>query len=1334
MKFQKIEKRPDVAEQKVKGTSSLGPGEQNFRRIFVSTTICLAIVDRQGRCVDMNKAMLEYLGLSPESTIGEIGEMLLVLSDKQRHDEITAKMERDGTVKNMEMRLRAKDGSYRDALLSIEPIVVGSASSWLTIWTDITSFKKAEERVKKLNRVYAVLSDVNQVIVRHRNLPELFDKVCQIAVEKGGFAHASIAFLDERTQQVTIAAHGGKSDGYIEQFTNSLNEAPKPYCPIDSALRGHGGILCSPTGPAEELHACQNCAQRLGFQSVVSFPLRVFDKVRGSINLYSDRLSFFDEEELKLLDEMSLDVSFAMEFIEEEAERKGAEEASRDTQAQTRLFVEQAPLSIAMFDREMKCLAASRRWIEEFELGNTKLIGLNHYDLHPDISDSWREAHRRGLQGESVHKDEDVWTRADGSSHWLRWAVHPWMDDARKIGGIIISLEDITDRKQAEEARRDSEKRYRLISEHSADVIWILDLATQRFSYVSPSVYRLRGYTPEEVMAQSFERALVPEAYSLIAEDLPKRLKAFAEGDESARVQTREIDQPHKNGSTVQTEVVTTLLTDELGRATEVLGVSRDISDRKRAETALRESEERFRKAFYTSPDSININRLHDGVYVLINKGFIDITGYSEKELLGISSLDLNIWAHPADRQRLISGLKEKGEVRNLEAQFRLKNGEIRYGLMSASVIELSGVPHILSITRDITNRRRAEEGLRESEARYRTLTEAAQDSIFIVDRDDVVQFVNTAAAKFLGRTPQDIVGRKRSEFFPPDVGGTQEKSIQKVLKSGEPASDESPHLSSRGEVWLNTSLAPLKNDEGNVVAVLGISREITERKRAEETRRLLAHTMESISEIATITDLQNRLTYVNESFVRTYGYERNEVIGRHIGFLWSPNNPSGLLEEILSKSKIGFWKGEVLNVTKNGREFPLFLRASLVRDDSGATIGLVGISEDVSERKQLEAQFLQAQKMEAVGRLAGGVAHDFNNMIGVILGYAVLMEQQLKPADPLLHRVRAIISCAEKSANLTRQLLAFARKQIISPVPLNLSNAVLSIQAMLARLIGEDITLHIHADDNLWNVKFDPTQFDQVLANLATNARDAITDVGIITIEMMNVVIDSRYKGAHLDFVPGEYVMVAFSDTGVGMDKETQANIFEPFFTTKPEGEGTGLGLATVFGIVKQNNGFINVYSESGNGTTFKIFFPRYYGAAETVSEKEEDIPLKGTETILVVEDEEELLTLCKKALEMQGYTVLAADSPGDAILICQQQDRTIDLLVSDVVMPGMNGKELREKLESIKPGMKVIFMSGYTADVVAHRGIMDEGLQFLAKPFTPQALVKKVRKVLNG
>jgi nitrogen-specific signal transduction histidine kinase/ActR/RegA family two-component response regulator len=389
---------------------------------------------------------------------------------------------------------------------------------------------------------------------------------------------------------------------------------------------------------------------------------------------------------------------------------------------------------------------------------------------------------------------------------------------------------------------------------------------------------------------------------------------------------------------------------------------------------------------------------------------------------------------------------------------------------------------------------------------------------------------------------------------------------------------------------------------------------------------------------------------------------------------------------------------------------------------------------EDITETLFLESRLRQAQKLESVGRLAGGVAHDFNNMLGVILGHVELALEQAEENHEIYSDLKEIQKAAQRSADLTRQLLTFARKQIITPRKLDLNLTVKSMLTMLRRLIGEDIDLAWKPAETLWPVKMDPSQIDQILANLCVNARDAIAGVGKLTIETGMVSFDEGYCAEHAGFIPGDFVLLGVSDDGCGMDKETLNNLFEPFFTTKEMGKGTGLGLATVYGIIKQNNGFINVYSEPGRGSTFKIYLPRLVGDEDTdkaVPDKKA-VPV-GNETILIVEDEPAILKLTRMMLERKGYSVLSAATPAEAIKMAENHIDKIHLLMTDVVMPGMNGRDLAWHLTTLYPDIKLLFMSGYTANVIAHQGVLDEGVAFIQKPFSMADVAEKLREVLD-
>jgi signal transduction histidine kinase/ActR/RegA family two-component response regulator len=407
-----------------------------------------------------------------------------------------------------------------------------------------------------------------------------------------------------------------------------------------------------------------------------------------------------------------------------------------------------------------------------------------------------------------------------------------------------------------------------------------------------------------------------------------------------------------------------------------------------------------------------------------------------------------------------------------------------------------------------------------------------------------------------------------------------------------------------------------------------------------------------------------------------------------------------------------------------------------------GTVSQMLGIATDITARKQTEEalhrseeQLRQAQKMEAVGKLAGGVAHDFNNLLTVINGHTALSLRRLGPEDPLYRKLEAIREAGERAASLTRQLLAFSRKQIMQPKVLDLNHVIFETNKMLQRLIGEDVDLLIGLTPDLGKIKADPGQIEQVLMNLAVNARDAMPKGGKVTIETQNVYIDEEYSSRHLSVRPGQYVMLAVSDTGCGMNAATQERIFEPFFTTKETGKGTGLGLSTVYGIVKQSGGNVWVYSEVGQGTTFKIYLPCVESPAEEFKLITADAQATpGTETVLLVEDEEMVRNMTREILQESGYQVLEAKHGHEALLVAERHNGPIHLMLSDVVMPQMSGRELAEQLSPMRREMKVLYMSGYTDDAIVHHGVLDEGMAFIEKPFTPNALTHKLREVLTA
>jgi two-component system cell cycle sensor histidine kinase/response regulator CckA len=671
------------------------------------------------------------------------------------------------------------------------------------------------------------------------------------------------------------------------------------------------------------------------------------------------------------------------------------------------------------------------------------------------------------------------------------------------------------------------------------------------------------------------------------------------------------------------------------------------------------------------------------------------------------------------------------GEATAVEA---LKRGATDYVLKTSLPRLPSVVQRALQEATDRRRRRAAEEALSTSEIRYRRLFETAQDGILLLDAETgVITEANPFLLKLLRYTAEEIVGKKLWE-----IG-----AILDVVAS----QDAFRNLQARGFVRYEN--IPLETKTGETKAVEFISntywagdktviqcnvRDITERTRAEAENARLVTAIEQSGEGVMITNTTGDIEYVNPAFTRITGYALEEVLGRNPRILKSGKQDPTLYQRLWATILKGeIWHGELVNRRKDGKLYTEEMNIAPVRDSRGDITHFIATKHDVTERKHLEDQLRQAQKMEAVGRLAGGVAHDFNNLLTVINGYSDMLLDRVTGSDPTRGPVEEIRRAGDRAASLTRQLLAFSRQQVLEPKVLDLNELVADGEEMLRRLIGEDIDLAVVRASRLGRVKADPGQIFQILMNLAVNARDAMPQGGKLTIETSDVEFDEARAQRH-PIAPGRYVMLAVSDTGVGMDADTQARMFEPFFTTKEKGKGTGLGLAMVYGTVKQSGGFIWVYSEPGRGTTLKIHLPRVEEVHELVrTSQPQRHSSAGTETVLLLEDEEAVRTLASVILQSSGYKVLESRSPEDALRIGEQCKEPIDLLLTDMVMPRMSGRQVAEHLASLRPALRVIFMSGYTDNALVHDGALEARSAFLQKPFTPLALARKVREVLD-
>jgi len=795
----------------------------------------------------------------------------------------------------------------------------------------------------------------------------------------------------------------------------------------------------------------------------------------------------------------------------------------------------------------------------------------------------------------------------------------------------------------------------------------------------------------------------------------------------------------------------------------------------KRAEAALRMSEEKLKSIFRTAP--VGIGMVVNRVFMEVNQRFCDLTGYGREELIGRSARLI----YPSEEEYERVGLEKyaqfaHSDVGEVETRFKRRDGAIIDVLLRSTPRDRADLSDgVIFTALDISAQKRAEEALGLHAKRLQSLLDL--HALADAPREQLLDFVLEASLStmqsevaFIGmidesestmtihRWSKDAMARcaidDKPIIYPVSQAGSWGECIrrrQAVLVNDYQAPHPGKKGLPEGHVPIRRFLAVPVMDKGRVALAAAVANkakdytkddvkafnsllakmwEIFKRREAEEAFQTLVN----CAPIGIHFVQDGRFKMVNPGLEKITAYSQEELIGRDTLDYVVPE-----YRDEVRQNAVKMLKGQ----SHLPYEFPIFTKGGETRwvlEKLSSTVyqgrrAALGYFMDITEHKNLEGQFLQAQKMEAVGRLAGGVAHDFNNMLNVILGYSDLMSQKLSQHDPLVRYLAEIRKAADRAASLTSQLLAFSRKQIMQPQVLDLNVTFAEMESMIARLIGEDIEIALALDPDLGMVKADPGHIEQIIMNLAVNARDAMPQGGRLTLETANVYLDESYVQKHAFASPGPYVMLAVSDNGQGMDAATLARIFEPFFTTKEEGRGTGLGMSTVYGIVKQNGGRVEVYSEIGQGTTFKVYLPQVEEAASAVAAVKPlaQEALYGSETVLVVEDEDALRPLICSFLARYGYKVLEARHGGEALLLCERHPGPIHLLVTDVVMPQMSGRELSNRLALLRPDLKVLYMSGYTENAVVNQGVLDPAVSFIQKPFRLNFLMETIRRILD-
>ncbi|MFB3915668.1 MAG: PAS domain S-box protein [Terriglobales bacterium] len=1042
-------------------------------------------------------------------------------------------------------------------------------------------------------------------------------------------------------------------------------------------------------------------------------------------------------------------------------DRKQAEAALRESEGKFRALSETASSAIFIYQGS-KFLYVNAASENITGYSRQELLHMNLWELvHPEFREVLNQ---RGLalqRGEPVpeHFEFKLLTKG-GQEKWVHFsaAAIPFNGGLALLGTAF----DISENKRSSEELLLQKAYLEQLFECAPEGIVVRD-NSGRILRANREFCRMFGYEPGEVARQRLDDLIVPE------DKLDEAASLTRFGSAGGRFNIETVRR-RKDGALVDVSILGTPVQVESGQVA-VYVIYRDITEGKRGEQALIESEAKFRAVADTAASAIYIHTA--GRFLYVNRASEAISGYTREELLGMRPFSL---VHPDHRAVLRDRFRQRqqGSQATDRYEFKIiaKNGEVRWLDFSASRIQFSGQFAVLATAFDVTERKRAEqlqsllyhiaeranaaEDLQEFYAAvHGILAELLYAKNFYVALYD--------AEKNLLSWPYFV---DEQDHAPPQPRSPRKGLTEYVLHTGQPllASPEVfDGLVERGEVeplgapsidWLGVPLKIGERTFGVLVAqsydrkfrygrreqeiLTFVSQHVAsaiEHKREQEALRESEERYRSLFERAAYgiyrTDMEGGFVTVNPALVRMLGYDSAEEVLRlkvRDAYL-DPNDRARIIDEF---HREGRSVHETRWRRKDGRSIIVRLTGRTSLNRQGIMDGYEVIVEDVTERRALEEQLQHSQKLDAVGRLAGGVAHDFNNLLTVIKGYSELMLSQFQEADPMRGQMDEIRKAADRAATLTRQLLAFSRRQMLAPKVLDLNIIVSNMDRLLRRLLGEDVELLVMPAADLGHIKADPGQIEQVIMNLAVNARDAMPQGGQLVIETANLALDQAYPLQGTAVKPGRYVVLTVSDTGHGMSEDIRSRIFEPFFTTKEK--GTGLGLSTVYGIVKQSGGYIWVYSEPGRGASFKVYLPRVDEAPDIPSFRSpDDSPYRGTETILLLEDEDGVRALVRQMLQQHGYKVLEASNAGEALILCERHRGPLHLLVTDVVLTQISGPEIAKRLLALRPDMRVLYMSGYTEDAIVQHGVLRPGIEFVQKPFTAQLLASKVRAVLD-
>jgi len=1259
----------------------------------------ILLIARDGTIVSANEGASAAYGYSkhelekmnirdiraPES-LGDLEKQMAAIADQGRMRFETSHRRRDGKTFPVETSSRF--------------IEVEGQRYFLAIIRDITDRKNAEQRLTRVRDGF--LSFGADPVKNINALVELCGRMM-------GGTSALYSRLDG--ELLCVIGHWNMPPHFKEE------DVAEGHLCFDLIKRGREDLMVLRDLPSSHYFHSDPNVKTYGLKTYIGHAVRFGQEKIGSLCVVFQRDVNPTDEDRKLLGILAAAIGI-------EENRRHKEQALKESEDRYRHLVEFSPDAIAVHIGG-RFVFVNRAGITLIGAKDpSELIGKPILDIvHPDYHDVVRLRLREqsgGSPGQPFIEEQFV--RLDGTPVDVEVASTPIMYQGKQA--TLVVARDLRDRKQAQEELI----KLRKAVESSGEIIFTTD-TDGTFTFVNPEFTRVYGYSAEEVVGKVTPRILKggtldQSSYEYFWEALLLR-----------RVHKGELTNRTKDGRLITVEGSASPIMGDADSIVGFLAIQRDVSERKRVEDALRQSEASYRELFNSVEDAIYIQD-RDGNFLDVNQGAVNMYGYPRDFFVGKNPVDLGA-PGMNDLERTMEAVRRTfaGEPQRFEWWGRRKNGEIFPKEVRLNRSMYLGQEVVVALAQDITERRASVQRLTESEEKFRTLSEQSPNMIYI-NKGGKVVYVNQRCVELMGYSKQEFYapGFSFLSLITPEHVSIVKKNLARHMAGEEIEPYEYVLLTKDRQRIVGIHTTKLINFEGGG-AILGIVTDVTQSRLAELELRKLHQAVEQSPSAIVITDTEGRIEYVNRKFTEVTGFTAGEAIGRNPNILKSGHTPSEeyakLWETVLSGKE---WRGEFRNKKKNGELFWELASISPIRDSSGTITHLLAVKEDITERKALEQQLWQAQKMESIGTLASGIAHDFNNILGIIVGYASLLDQ--KQNDPVRRSayLEAIVKAVERGAGLVRQILTFARKSDFTLEKVNVNSLIEELLKMLGETFPRTVTITMQLEAALPLLAVDRTQLHQALLNLCVNARDAMGERGSLTLSTRLVEgsdLALRFTGA----AGRSFVEVAVSDTGSGIDDITKSRIFEPFFTTKEVGKGTGLGLSVVFGVVQEHQGFVDAQSEIGKGSTFRIWLPvpeSISNTRELSSQTSEDVP-GGSETILLVEDEELLLNLVASVLEEKGYTVLLARDGEEAVRVHRENLGKIDFVITDIGLPKLDGWEASQRMKQIDAKLKVFVASGYLDPVLKSEMLKAGSVVLLRKPYSPNEILRSLRRALE-